>query len=266
MPLSWNDKRHLRQYFEQTIREHPDYPKVISEGDSWFSFPVHANIVDHLDELLGRRLALLRLENPGDDLLEMTSGNQYAMLRSYLQRYQPDVLLFSGGGNDIVGPELLEFLVPRTDPFSPEDALHQDRVDRKFEQLRLAYHSLCDMRDDHSPGTLILTHGYAYAIPSGIPARLWGFTAGPWMRPHLEDRGYEDPDEQRAIIRHLMDRFNTMLKDIHGERQEFVPVDLRGAVRDEDWNDEIHPTRDGFERVARGFRAVLQQYRPGKFS
>jgi hypothetical protein len=101
--LSWSQQRQLLQFFVLSIKDHPGYPVVISEGDSWFSFPVHANIIDHLDELVGRRMSLLRLERSGDEMVAMTTDAKLSTLRGYLQRYKPHALLWSGGGNDIVG-------------------------------------------------------------------------------------------------------------------------------------------------------------------
>src|SRR5688500_11685314 len=101
--LTWVQQRQLLQFFVQSIRDYPGYPVVISEGDSWFSFPVHANLIDHLDDMVGRRMSLLRLERSGDELLSMTTDSKLATLRGYLQRYKPHALLFRGGGNDIVG-------------------------------------------------------------------------------------------------------------------------------------------------------------------
>src|SRR5688572_10697294 len=103
-------QRLLEQYFAQSINRNPGFPIVISEGDSWFSFPSHANTIDHLDEMLQRKLSLLRLESSGDTLQRMTSGDQRGRLRHLLTIYKVEVLLFSGGGNDAVGPELLDLL------------------------------------------------------------------------------------------------------------------------------------------------------------
>ena len=105
--LSHQQERRLLKFFVPSIRNHPDWPVIISEGDSWFSFPLHANTIDHLDEMANRKISLLRLESNGDELLEIFGSKQKTKLRRYLERYPVEALLFSGGGNDIVGADLL---------------------------------------------------------------------------------------------------------------------------------------------------------------
>lgn len=251
--LTWVQQRHLRSYFVESIHDHPSYPIVISEGDSWFSFPVHANIVDHLDELMDRRMSLLRLEDPGDELLHITSGGQFAKLGEYLRLYQPDALLFSGGGNDIVGPELLQFINPRTPPFSLT-SVGTLALDERFAAIKTSYEALASLRDSVSPGARIITHSYAHAQPTGKKAYLWGISAGPWIQPYLTERGYETR-EQYEIVAWLIDRFHETISAVSG----LVIIDLRRIIERDDWNDEIHPTRNGFHKAAAAFLAALQE-------
>ena len=186
--LTWPMQRQLLQFFVESIRTHPSDPVVISEGDSWFSFPIHANIIDHLDEFVARRMSLLRLERSGDEMTEMTTDAKLATLSGYLRRYKPHALLWSGGGNDIVGPELLDFVAARGAMFDLKAALNTKALTRKFGELESAYRRVIAMRDAEAPDCLILTHGYARAIPSGRKAKMWGITAGPWIKPFLEAR------------------------------------------------------------------------------
>ncbi|HEY0141602.1 MAG TPA: SGNH/GDSL hydrolase family protein [Thermoanaerobaculia bacterium] len=261
--ITWGQQRQLRSFFVDSIRNHPQNPIVISEGDSWFSFPVHANLIDHLDELVGRRMSLLRLENPGDELLEMAAGSQFAMLRDYLDRYRPDVLLFSGGGNDIVGPELLQFIAPRPAAFDVDAALATDALRQRFQDIRAAYARLIQMRREVAPACIVVTHGYADVVPTGKKAIMWGFSAGPWIKPFLIERGYTDPGEHRAIVRALMAQFNEIVDSFADPH--FIKVDFRGVISDTEWNDEIHPSRKGFEDAARKLHRTLQGLLPDKF-
>jgi hypothetical protein len=263
--LTWNDQRHLRNFFVESIRNHPDYPIVIAEGDSWFSYPIHANIIDHLDEIVRRRMSLLRLEDPGDDLIAMAKGGQLLMLADYVGRYDPDALLFSGGGNDIVGPELLTLIAPRKAPFSVEQALSTQALADRFEDLGGSWRMLAELVSSAAPKCNIVTHGYAHAIPSGKKARLWGIPFGPWMKPFLELRGYKDHEEQRVIIRTLIDRFNDMLEDLADTHDNLTVIDLRATITNDDWHDEIHPTRRGFGKAAQSFRETLGMLLPAKF-
>src|SRR5687767_7198342 len=166
-------QRLLEQYFAQSIRRRPNLPVVISKGDSWFSFPSHANTIDHLDELVQRRMSLLRLEHSGDTLWRMVSGEQRGRLRQLLTIYPVEVLLFSGGGNDIVGPELLD-LFDNLVPGQPwQTAMRQTAVDAQFRQIAEAYHTIAELRNHYRPGAWIITHSYDYVRPSGKPTKFW---------------------------------------------------------------------------------------------
>ena len=261
--ISWTQMRHLQQFFVQSIRDHPSFPIVISEGDSWWAYPVYANIIDQLDEMSGHRMSLLRLESSGDELIGILDAGGLASLTKLMKHHTPDVLLMSAGGNDIVGPELLTFLTDRTEPFNAQAALATAALDQRFAAMKAAYEHLIAARDEVAPRCLIVTHGYAHAIPSGKKATFIGVSAGPWLKPFLVARKYVDPIEQRAVVDALMRRFNDMLDGFAGPR--FVKVDFSGVISDDEWSNEIHPTRHGFEDAARVLHAELQALFPGKF-
>lgn len=127
-------QRLLEQYFAQSIKYQHDWPIVLSEGDSWFSFPGHWNTIDHLDDLLNHNVSLLRLEESGDTIANMIGGKQRGQLRRLLTTYPVDALLFSGGGNDVVGHELVDFFtnVPAGDSWPN---YLTDAVEQQFRML-----------------------------------------------------------------------------------------------------------------------------------
>lgn len=261
--LSHTQTRHLLSFFVESIRDHPQNPIVIAEGDSWFSFPGHANLIDHLDEIVARRMSLLRLESSGDELLEILDDGGLSSLRRLLGRHRPDILLMSGGGNDIVGPELVTFIAPRSEPFDAQAAVSTAPLTARINAMRAAYERLIAARDAVAPACIIVTHGYGDAIPSGRRARVFGFTAGPWIKPFLEAQNYFDAGEQREVVRALLGRFNQMIDTLVGGM--FIKVDLSQAIGDTEWNDEIHPTRQGFADAARILHAKLNELLPTKF-
>jgi hypothetical protein len=261
--IPWVQQRQLLMFFVESIRNHSSYPIVITEGDSWFSFPVHANTIDHLDEMVGRRMSLLRLERSGDEVTKMTSDSKLATLGGYLHRYKPHALLFSGGGNDIVGPELLKFIAPRGSTFDVEQALNTAALRTRFTQIRTGYERLIKMRDTSAPECLLVTHGYGNVIPTGKKAVLWGISAGPWIKPFLERQGYTAKKEQQAIIDALLARFNVIVDALVSPK--FIKCDIASVIQDNEWNDELHPTRKGFEDAAGVFHATLRRLLPSLF-
>jgi len=209
------------------------------------------------------RMSLLRLEISGDELLTILDPAGLATLKKLMTYHTPNVFLFSAGGNDIVGSELLTFLAPRTEPFDATAALATAALTQRFDDMKAAYQSLIAMRDEVAPACMIVTHGYARAIPTGIKASYLGFSAGPWLKPFLEARGYVDLIEQRAVVDALMQRFNDLLDSLAGPL--FVKVDFRTVITDSDWSNEIHPTRNGFEKAAGVLHAELHRLLPTKF-
>lgn len=261
-------KRQFEGDFVRSRHDHPNWPTVISEGDSWFSYPFQRNIVDWLDDprdtgdpAQQTPWALFRLEGSGDEILSILSGGQRASLRQYFSNYRPDVLLFSGGGNDIVGPDLLALLKSYQPGASAADCLRGDRLDRRLRQIKDCYLELIDLCGDNSPATTILAHGYDYVVPSSQGVKLIGLKiTGPWMKPYFEQRGIP-PAIQAAIVKILIDRFNDeILAPLAGPR--FVHVDLRNTVGN-DWANEIHPNRNGSKRLASRFKAALAPLLPG---
>lgn len=259
MPRSPQESSYLRVSYHRRASEHPEMPRLFTEGDSWFDFPKHANTIDLLEA--PDDLVLLRLECSGDEIVEILSGRQKEKLRDYLEDavrkgVGPHALLFSGGGYDIIGTSFHQLIRREPEADNAEGWMFEDRVGRKIEQIEAAFHELADLRDNHSPQTKIITHGYDYAIPSPEGARYLGHSFGPWMYPTLVDHGVPERLWQ-PISKRLIDLFNNMLSNIEAEVPGFVHVDARGVVGEQGWSDELNPKRQGFERVARKIRAAI---------
>lgn len=262
--LTWGQKRKLLKYFEPSIKAHPQWPVMISEGDSWFSFPIHKNTIDYLDDMAGRQISLLRLEAGGDTALRIIGGKQKIKLAKYLERYRVNALLFSGGGNDVVGVDLLPLLKQKLPGMTWRDCINQETTNARFDRLRSAYLDLIHLRNENRPSCRIYVNGYDWAIPSGKGASMWGIKVGPWMKPNLEKKGITDPADQQSIIRELLQRFQTMLQAL-AQQPGFILVSTVGTLAANEWNDEIHPTRKGFEKIAEKFRAALKTQFPQTF-
>lgn len=267
-------QRRLLRDFEACQRRHPSWPVVISEGDSWFSYPFHKNVVDWLDDPRDtsqdddqQQWSLLRLEKSGDEILSIMSGGQRARLRLLLQRHNASILLFSGGGNDIVGPDLLPLLRSFRPGMTARDCLDQARLERRLRQVGDCYCELMDICRDQRPELRIVVHGYDYPIPSDRPVRLAGIrVAGPWLRPYLVQRGLTHHALQSEVVRILIDRFNGLLSQLREQApDQLVVVDTRHAVGGAatSWANEIHPTREGFMRVAQRLLSTLHAFSPG---
>lgn len=266
MPPNHLQQRHLIKFFRQSIKAHPDWPVVISEGDSWFSYPLHPNVVSVLDTRAQRRLSLLRLERSGQEFLAILTGKQKAKLRRQLKRYPVQALLLSGGGNDIVEEHLRLLLKDKEPPNTPwQQCIDMARLDNRLMQLELAYQEVVDIRDDVNPGCVIYTHGYDRAIPTGKGVKIGPIRRGPWLKPFLERRKIIDPVDQRNVVHFLIDRFNEMQQRVEAANDRVVFIDCRGTLAEGDWHNELHPSRAGFRAIAARFAAQLDTQFPGVF-
>lgn len=238
--------------FKRRIRKKPSLKRVLTEGDSWFHLPIGKNIIDYVEDLTPYNL--LRVENSGDEIMQIMSGKQKAKLRQYLSKYKFDALLFSAGGNDIIGADMDELLRSPTGT-NDDYYLIKERVENKMQMIKCAYKELIAIRDDYSPYTTVIVDCYDYIIPSDVPAKLFYFIpiSGPWVKPMLEAHGCKDPKRQQSVVNTLIDSFANMLKEIEEENNRFVFLDTRGIVQYNEWQDEIHPNKTANERIARLF-------------
>jgi len=268
-------RRSWQRDFERSIREHPDWPVVMSEGDSWFSYPHAKNVVDFLDEPVPepRRAAgeaeaapqrdwsLLRLERAADEILSVMSGGERAFLQELLCRYEIDALLFSAGGNDLVGADLGAMLSRYAPGMAAADGLVEKRLTRRLRQVEDCYRELLDIVLDDGADLKVLVNSYDAPLPSCEHAKLLGGrNPGPWLRPAFAAKGYPAGSAlEREIPRLMLDRFCAMLDRLASEvPTRFHRVETRGAVGSE-WIDEIHPNARGARAVAQRFEMQLQR-------
>jgi len=263
-----NPKLHRRtspvDTFLRRIEDHPEMPAIISEGDSWFHYPLSDNIVDHIEAL--KCFNLLRLESSGDEILNILAGRQKRQLRRLLANAPVRCLLFSGGGNDIVGEDLLPLLRTKQAGMTWRDCIVDHRLERRLQQIKLAYLDLIDIRDDNRPDCVIITHGYDYPLPSDIGAKLGPIkVAGPWMKPYMRHRKITSQVDQNKVAHFLISAFNDMLSSFAREHENFYYIATPGILTEHDWKDEIHPNTAGFKKVARCFEATLKELLPEAF-
>ena len=247
--------------FKRLLKRYPRRAVIISEGDSWFDHPFRRDTIECIHSM--GRFNLLRLESFGDEVVEIMTGKQKKKFRNVLDCYPVELILFCGGGNDIVGKGLLNFLKDRNSVNSWEDAIHKTNFRKKLREIKNAYKELVKIRNDKRPACTIMTHGYDYPIPSDIGARLIGIrVSGPWMKPYMEKKNITSPREQKQIAKWLIQQFNEILKDLERTTSNFIYVKTPGTLNANEWGDEIHPTNAGFKKVANKFKPKLKKLFP----
>ncbi|MBN9671852.1 hypothetical protein [Roseibium aggregatum] len=271
--------RRNRQFFRR-LQAGERRPVLVSEGDSWFQFPLLLKeVIDHLN----RDYLIYSVGAAGDTAANMVFGQNRHGQREYMsalgkvRKHGVAAFLFSAAGNDIVGedPETGEaalFDLLRQFNGNPADvAGHIDHtvLKNKIGSLRIAYRKVIDdIRADEDFRTLpIVIHGYDYVFPfpyseggrhderNPVYARKNG-----WLGDPLDRRGIYDQELRRNLIKYLLDELYAMLQGLSGDPRETGVwlVDCRNTLPDvDDWNDEIHPKSEGFGKVADKFKAAL---------
>jgi len=242
--------------------------QVLAEGDSWFDYPPHAfkgGLVPRLEKRLG--VPILNLAKAGDEVRFMLGVKQYKLLAEHLANGSPaggawDVLLFSGGGNDIVDEPMALWISEWNPVLPPAAHLNTPRFAAALTLVRSGFEDLIALRNRVSAGTQLIFHGYDYAIPDG---RGVCFNAmGPWLKPAFDLRGFPTQQAGTEVVKLMLSEFAKMLQqlaDIHPKvrfinGQGLLPADT-GA-----WHNELHPSSKGYDLHADNFRETLKALFP----
>jgi len=254
------NKSRFQEYLDKLAAD-PSKVGILSEGDSWFALPLpgRPNIVEVLIKRFSGRAAWYRLETSGDEGRIMMAGAQWEKLFKVLTkpRARFDIIMFSAGGNDIVGRCLLPLVRQRENWMTWRDCINEQRLQSRLDQIEGAYHELLALRDDYHPAAWVFTHDYDRAIPVDKPIRIGPLKVGPWMKPYLESKGIKKRDEQRQIIWFMLDRFSQILQKLEQSYPRFYHVRTQGTLTANEWGDEIHPTKAGFEKIADKVQAAI---------
>lgn len=233
---------------------------VVAEGDSWFDYPPHRDILDHLVGLYGWRVR--RLSRAGDTLENMILGTAFGprfrrdpapldLTIAELKRLKSRVLLFSGGGNDIAGDEFASYL-NHADSGLP--VLRERALDDAMAYFRRLIEGMLARLRQEVGDIHVFAHGYAHPVPDGrgvvkVPVLGWTFF-GPWLKPALTAKNVPQASHRR-LVNVLIDRFNTMLHQVEAASGgQFHAIDARGLIADADWANELHVKSPAYARIA----------------
>lgn len=250
--------------FDDDRRRHPLWPLVLGEGDSWFSHPIQWNILWHLSARGG--YAIRRIARSGDEMRAMvleTPGHRPQFVKQLSRPFPWRILLWSGGGNDLLGAPLTRILRQRSEVARGWRGLIRDSVvAAELARIRHYYQRVLFRTAQVRPGCQVVAHGYDHPYPRNKGVGLfWGHlpVVGPWIHPVMvEEKGITDPDTQHRIASELVDRFNDLLAELAAAHPQLHHVDLRGTLTSvAQWDDEIHPRSAGFKKMAARFRAVM---------
>lgn len=251
-----------RRKFEQRLAAGDGRPVLLAEGDSWFQYPVWLDdVIDHLEPDYN----VFCLSAGGDLLRTMVAEAEY---RDHLLRLQEKenvvfrAMLFSAGGNDVVGDQLRAFLKPFDRTLDAAGHVDSKAFSDKMARIVADFETMINSVRSVLPLLPILIHGYDYSSP--LPEQ--GFTIPPkdgWVGEPMRALGIPDGPLQAEIVRVMIDGVNNALMTLAGgnvtggRHKRVFFVDNRNVVKGR-WADELHPTNEGFSAVADNFRRVMR--------
>ncbi|HZZ13329.1 MAG TPA: SGNH/GDSL hydrolase family protein [Paraburkholderia sp.] len=240
----------------------------VADGDSWFDYPlppiVATDVRDALQHFDAMSPVLLKLAHHGDATTALLGVQKRRRLITALQNKANgpiEIMLFSGGGNDLVGDQFL-FWVNDAAAVGRDAARGVDveALNNVLGVVLDGYAELVRIRDLVAPAAVLFVHAYDYAIPTGKAACPF---AGPWLLPSLRERGWDEKDG-RKIVRAILVEFERRLHALASRHQNVVVVPTQGTLGDNDWANELHPTPGGFRQIAAKFRRTIAAKFPGR--
>ncbi len=243
---------------------------IVAEGDSWFDYPLH-DVLRLLEDHHGYEVE--SVAHKGDRVEEMAYDR--GQLEEFTRRLEkllrkgtvPRAILLSGGGNDVAGTELRVLLNHAASSIAGlsrtiVEGVIDERAKAAYVYIISKITAVCEQRMGRR--LPIIIHGYDYPIPDGrgFLGGLW-LLPGPWLEPGFREKGFDNLDVNRRIVRELIDAFNAMLNDVRSlpgfEHVHYL--NLRGTLASadyhDDWANELHPTGRGFERITARFAALI---------
>ncbi len=257
--------------------------KYLAQGDSWFSIGTippwsTTNLLQQM--VLSRPTLAVNCARPGVELTHMTDTSTARVFLNLLNgniAWQWDALLMSGGGNDLIdaantspNATLDKRLLLKSGEWgndaTPSRYLSDAGWTTFASHIRDVVDLLLAQRDKKAinRGVPVFFHTYDYVTPRDAPA---GLGNGPWLFKALNAYGIPSAD-WNAVSDELMNRHAAMWLDL---AQTLVGknvhvVDSRGAAtraaagtqgENNDWENEIHPTANGYSLLAKKWRPQL---------
>jgi len=246
---------------------------ILAEGDSWFSiggFPP----TNLLYGLRFRKMTMVvSCAKPGDTMSNMSriaKNDLYKRALSQKFGYDWDLILLSGGGNDLI--DAADRLVRNRSerrpnyPGRPEGYIKKSELAKLLRDVQKGFRKLAEVRDrtqSRAKGKPIVTHTYDYATPRNEPARFIGYPLlGPWLYPAFTNN--DVPREMwLPLARLLIDELAGAILSLQKGTKKisnFHVVDTRGTLTPPDiddigpsthWLNEIHPNHDGYSLIGR---------------
>lgn len=222
----------------------PNAPKIVSEGDSWFQHPLVVDTIDHLSKVY----PIFCVAAAGDTLQNYDAEGEWL---EAVEDKEPTFFLISGGGNDVLGEQFRNHIKASPNGQShptglpPQDYLEPTLI-QELDNLQRIYRKMFTELFAVRPDIQVLFHGYDYIIP------LESANKG-WLGRYMIEKGMTSQTDRKAVLTYILNEFNARLAQVTTEFANVHYINARGLVHDNQWYDEIHPNKHGFQTVAGRF-------------
>lgn len=246
--------------------------RLLAEGDSWYSLGSvpYENLLMELD--LPQKSIIVNIAEPGDEMVDMASSRHAKVFKRLVSgkrtAFRWDAILLSGGGNDLIGSASRILRAGGT----PEKCIDRGELRTCMAEVADAYRVLASLRDEtDSPnaGCPMIAHTYDYPTPRDSPALFFGNrVSGPWLYDDFVAKGIAK-ELWIPVSDLLLDALATTILGLAQGRHaipNFQAVDTRGTLRradldtkkkSNDWRNEIHPSSDGYRKLAPKVAALI---------
>ncbi len=243
-----DDKCRYRK-FKKSKKMHPKLPVIVAEGDSWFLFPFL--VKDTLDYVM-EKYPLRSLAAAGDEIQNYRASRQ---LLNEIEKERPKYVLISGGGNDIIGPEIVNILKNgMPEGLKPSDYLN-DTYHQKTKDIEGTYNYFFNRIYEFDFVEQVFVHGYDYVRADHTNETI----KNGWVNKYLIQKGITNLVDRTNVINYLIDQFNELLSSVTSRHKNATHLDMRTLVDENEWYDEIHPNDEGFAKVAEKFLEAINQ-------
>lgn len=226
--------------------------ELLAEGDSWFAYPLRDDIIETLERR--QNLQIRRIADHGHTVSGMLAPEHRDQLFRRLRKTSYDLVLFSGGGNDILDDIVLDMIIrSRSTGLTGPALLDRAALDRQLLKLEVSYQTLLTgvAKALRNSSTKIITHTYDFVWPRYAPYSQTLNLSGPWIHPTMVQKGITDPTEAHEITKAMLLRFKQVLMGIAQRSQgRLIVVDTQGTLGRNHWRDEIHPNAEGAKLIA----------------
>lgn len=254
--------------------------RCLAQGDSWFSIgaiPPFLTTNLLLEMELTRGTCIVNCATPAAKLkimVETTRSRQFLQLLTGRTAGDWDAVLVSGGGNDLIAALLSTDDDPslRLLAREPEWGTAAQGASRYLsaagwltfsDHLRQVFADLVAARDSgRNAGKPIVFHTYDVPAPRDAAA---GPGFGPWLSKALKLFNVPEQD-WNGVADQLFAQLHQLLTAVSVAMPALVLVDSLGTLHKApnaetglsgDWLNEIHPTREGYDKLGEKWRAVL---------